>query len=191
MTCVVLKYKEDPWYLHSQKEAIHRLYGDALLVAGYPDSEHALDIVLEYKPSCTKFPFAMLESARQVIELFPTDLLFFEGDMIPHKALDLSKPSVRQYYGTAWPSVLYTGDAQISTQGVWDTWQEMNDIFEGFQRIPFERLDNGFEKIGENAEFLHPQAGGRVRSEDRTRMFRLFVEEENVSNPIYKRYSNA
>jgi hypothetical protein len=178
--CVVLKFKEDPWYLEVQRDRIKKLYGQDLLVAGYPDSEAPLDIILEYHRDCMHFPLAMPEAARQIILKNPKNLLFFEGDMIPNVKMDL-EPTIRQYHGTTWPSVMFTGEADVDANEPWNEWQILNDKFEGFKKMPYTRLSNGFEYVGENAEFLHSQAGSRGHNDlDRMERFKIFSSHHNV-----------
>ena len=182
MRCVVYRSKEDLWFLEKQREAVRRLYGVELLVAGHPDSEGDFDIMLEHGPSC--WPGLFLDSARQIIERFPEDTLLFEGDMIPNVAMELV-PTIRNYCGGLWPSVVFTGDATVDTSGTWRRPHDVMEPFKDFKHMFFQRFPehDNFETIGENDEFLHPQGGGRIyRDTARISRFKEWVQKMQTPN---------
>lgn len=175
--CVVLRHREDPWYLESQREAVNRLYGCPVLVVGYPDRfDDDVDIELDYtegNPTC--WPFILYDTARRVIEMFPEETLFLEGDMIPNHPMKLV-PTIRDYNNYPWPGIIYTGDARVDTSTGWNV-HNMPDITRGFEGLTYVRTDERFDIIGNNGEFLHPQAGCRCwGNKDKIKRFRAFVE---------------
>jgi hypothetical protein len=181
--CVVLRYREDPWYLETQREAVKRLYICPVLVAGYPDRrDEDIDIMLSYPPGeSNRWPNVLFDTARLIVEMFPEGTLFLEGDMIPNRAMELV-PTIRHYHTQPWPGILYTGAAQIPTGDDWNL-ESIVEVTKEFRGLPHVRTEENFDVIGENGEFLHPQAGCRGwRNTEKLVRFRKFVETRKQKN---------
>jgi hypothetical protein len=174
--CIVLRHREDPWYLEAQREAVQRIYGIDVMVAGYPDTwDKDVDIELEYGTS-TRWPRVLFDAAREIVRMYPTETLFLEGDMVPAALLD-PVPSIRRYNHCMWPGILYTGDAEIDTDTDW-VLQNTAQVFEGFTPLDHYTSEAGFDVIGPKGEFLHGAGGSRgYRLFDRVKRFKMFVDQ--------------
>jgi hypothetical protein len=180
--CIVLRHREDPWYLDTQREAIQRLYGVDTLVAGYPDTRDThVDIPLEYTEGLLgNWPSILFESARKVIQMYPKGTLLLEGDMIPHVAIELV-PTIRRYHTQLWPGIIYTGDAEVDTGIPW-TFAAVAEVFKDFFPLDYVRNEQRFDTIGPRAEFLHPQGGCRSwKHGEKLERFKVFHAQHTQS----------